>query len=277
MSTPSLRSLLFVPGNRPDRFSKALNAGADAICIDLEDAVAQDAKASARAAVMAYPAEARSGAPRPALGVRINAIRTPDGLRDLASLTEAPVLPDFLMIPKMAHPAEAGIIAEAFPGLPLWPIVESAAGLFQAAAIAAAPAVAGLLFGAVDYAAECGCTLAWESLLTARGMLAAARAASGIQLLDVPALDINDSAGLDASTRRARDLGFTGRACIHPAQVETVNAAFAPSEAEVAAARRLVAALNEAAGGAALLDGKLIEKPVILAAERVLARAAAHG
>jgi citrate lyase subunit beta/citryl-CoA lyase/(S)-citramalyl-CoA lyase len=277
VTAPSLRSLLFVPGNRPDRFPRALDAGADAICIDLEDAVAPEAKAGARATVLAYSAEARSGTRRPALGVRINAIRTPDGLRDLAALADAPALPDFLMIPKMAHPAEAGIIADAFPGLPLWPIVESAAGLFQAAAIAAAPNVAGLLFGAVDYAAECGCTLAWESLLTARGTLAAARAAAGIQLLDVPALDIKDSAGLDASTRRARDLGFTGRACIHPAQVETVNAAFAPTAAEVAAAHRLVEALRAAAGGAALLDGKLIEKPVILAAERVLARAAAHG
>ncbi len=275
MSTLSLRSMLFVPGNRADRFGRALAAGADAICIDLEDAVAQDAKSGARAAVMAYPAQAALAGQHAALGVRINSIRTQDGLRDLAALADAPVLPDFLMIPKIAHPEEAAIIAEAFPGLPLWPIVESAAGLFQAAAIAAAPSVAGLLFGAVDYAAECGCTLAWESLLYARSALAAFRAAAGIQLLDVPALDIKDSAGLDATTRRARDLGFTGRACIHPAQVETVNAAFAPSEAEIAAAHRLVQALREAAGAAALLDGKLIEKPVILAAERVLARAAA--
>ncbi len=275
MSTLSLRSMLFVPGNRADRFGRALAAGADAICIDLEDAVAQDAKSGARATVMAYPAQAALAGQHAALGVRINSIRTQDGLRDLAALADAPVLPDFLMIPKIAHPEEAAIIAEAFPGLPLWPIVESAAGLFQAAAIAAAPSVAGLLFGAVDYAAECGCTLAWESLLYARSALAAFRAAAGIQLLDVPALDIKDSAGLDATTRRARDLGFTGRACIHPAQVETVNAAFAPSEAEIAAAHRLVQALREAAGAAALLDGKLIEKPVILAAERVLARAAA--
>jgi citrate lyase beta subunit len=267
--------MLFVPGNRADRFGRALAAGADAICIDLEDAVAQDAKSGARATVMAYPAQAALAGQHAALGVRINSIRTQDGLRDLAALADAPVLPDFLMIPKIAHPEEAAIIAEAFPGLPLWPIVESAAGLFQAAAIAAAPSVAGLLFGAVDYAAECGCTLAWESLLYARSALAAFRAAAGIQLLDVPALDIKDSAGLDATTRRARDLGFTGRACIHPAQVETVNAAFAPSEAEIAAAHRLVQALREAAGAAALLDGKLIEKPVILAAERVLARAAA--
>ncbi len=253
----SIRSLLFVPGNRAERFGKALAAGADAVCIDLEDAVPNTAKAEARATVMAFlrrRADEQPDTAAPILALRINAIRTQDGLRDLAALADAlaaAARPDFLMVPKFAHPTEAAILAEAFSSLPLWPIIESAAGLRHAADIAAGPNIAGLLFGAVDYAAEAGCTLDWEPLAYARGALAAARAAAGIQLLDVPHLDIGNLADLDQATRRAKACGFTGRACIHPAQIATVNAAFTPSEAEIHHATRLIDALEQAGGNAA--------------------------
>jgi citrate lyase subunit beta/citryl-CoA lyase/(S)-citramalyl-CoA lyase len=133
--------------------------------------------------------------------------------------------------------------------------------------------VGGVLFGAVDYSAEVGCTLEWDALLYARGALAAACARAGVELLDVPHLDIADAADLAASTARARALGFTGRACIHPTQVSAVNAVFTPDAAAVDRARRVVAAFEAAAGGAALLDGKLIELPVVRAARRTLERA----
>lgn len=276
MTMLRFRSLLFVPGSRPERFAKAIASGADAVCIDLEDAVAVEAKAAARATVLAFCNERRgaAGAVGTArVGVRVNALRSADGLRDLAGFADVATLPDFLMLPKLSDSVEASVVAALFPGLPIWPVVETAQGVGQAAQIAAVPGIAGLLFGAVDFAAETGCSLAWEALAYARGVLAVARAAAGIQLLDVPLLDITDTHGLAASTARVRDLGFTGRACIHPVQVATVNQVFSPSADEIAAARRLIAAFDAAAGAAVLLDGKLVEKPVILAAQHVLARA----
>lgn len=269
-----MRSLLFVPGNRPERFAKALAAGADAVCIDLEDAVPPDQKAAARDAVRALLTADR--APKPALGVRLNAPSTLAMAQDLAAVAEALPAASFVMLPK----TQAGIelenlraaVGQACP--PLWPVIETARALEAAHEIAAAAGPdGGVLFGAADFSADVGCTLEWEALAYARGRLAAACAAANIALLDVPYLDVKDEAGLTESTRRAKALGFTGRACIHPDQVAAVNACFTPTEAEIARARRIVAALAEAQGAAALLDGKLIEKPVILAAQRVLDRA----
>lgn len=269
-----MRSMLFVPGTRPDRIAKALASGADAVCIDLEDAVAPHDKAQARDAVMQALSETREPAPR--LGFRINPLRTPNGLADLAAYGASNAAADFVMIPKVAHPVELDIAAGALEGHErphLWPIIESAEGLSRAYAIAAAPCVQGLLFGGADFAADLGTTMEWEPLFFARGTLAAAAAAAGIQLLDVPYLDVNDDDGLAASTQRVRALGFTGRSCIHPKQIAGVNAAFTPSEAEIEQARKVLAAFAESRGGAALLDGKLIELPVIRAAERTLSAA----
>lgn len=264
----TFRSLLFVPGSRPDRFGKALAAGADAVCIDLEDAVAPDAKDAARAAVTAFLASRGLAGP----GVRINGPGSAFMDADLQAVRGHPMA--FVMVPKVES---AGQLESALQRLgpappPLWPIVESPEGLRQAWEIAAAPGVAGVLFGAADYAAEVGCTLEWDALLYARGALAAAAARAGVELLDVPHLDLADEADLITSTARAKALGFTGRACIHPAQVGAVNAAYTPTEAEADRARRVVAAFEEARGGAALLGGTLIELPLIRAARRTLER-----
>lgn len=266
-----MRSLLFVPGSRPDRIAKALSAGADAVCIDLEDAVAPDAKAEARASVMAALSEPREASPR--LGFRINPVRTANGLADLAAYSASSAAADFIMIPKVSHPVELEIIAGALESHErpnLWPIVESAAGLSRAYEIAGAPCVQGILFGGADFAADLGTTMEWEPLFHARGTLAAAAAAAGVELLDVPYLDVNDDEGLAASTVRVKTLGFTGRACIHPKQIAGVNAAFTPTDAEIEQARRVLAAFADSKGGAALLDGKLVELPLIRAAERTL-------
>ncbi len=270
-----MRSLLFVPGSRPERIAKALAAGADGVCADLEDAVAPDGKDEAREAVLSALAAPRSaGAPR--LGFRINSPRTRAGLADLAAYAQGDGRADFLMIPKVSHAEELVIIAEALGGPdapPLWPVVESALGLKHAFDIAAAPGVEGVLFGGADYAADLGISLDWEPLLHARGTLAAAAAAAGVALMDVPYLDVADEAGLIEATRRARALGFTGRSCIHPAQVAGVIAAFAPSTEELEHARAVLDAFEKAEGGAALFNGKLIELPVIRAARRTLAAA----
>jgi citrate lyase beta subunit len=269
----SFRSLLFVPGNRPERFVKALAAGADAICIDLEDAVPPDAKAAARMNVMTWlSTRAHEGAK---IGIRINGLATLDGYRDVVAYAEADGRPDFMMVPKTAGAAELDQLVDVLDRrtVALWPIVESAAGLKNAYEITGARVVKGVLFGGADYSADVGCTMEWEALAHARGTLAAAAAVGGVQLLDVPHLDIKDVAELEASTRRSKALGFTGRACIHPDQVAAVNGVFIPTSAEIDRAKRVIAALEEAKGAAALLDGKLIELPVIRAAERVLERA----
>lgn len=253
------RSLLFVPGSRPDRFDKAGGAGADAVCIDLEDAVAPDDKGAARAATVAV-LDGR-------FGVRVNAVRSPVGEADLDALAGAS--PVFVMIPKAASADDVAAVRTT-TSAPLWPIVESAEGLYAAWEIAAAPGVQGVLFGGADYAADLGCTMEWEPLFHARGLLAAACARAGVELLDVPHLDIGDEADLIATTQRIKAMGFTGRACIHPAQIGPVHAVFTPTEAEIARARRVLAAFEASGGGAALLDGKLIEKPIIRAAMRTL-------
>ena len=260
-----MRSLLFVPGSRPDRIAKALAAGADAVCVDLEDAVAPDAKVDARAAVM----EAlRAGG---GFGVRINALRTAWGCADVAALAEAGLAPDFIMIAKADHPVEVELVGAALGHCaPLIPVIESAAGLDAAGWTCAVDGVNAALFGGGDYSADLGVKMDWEPLFHARASVANACAAAGVTAIDVPYLDVTDEAGLAEETRRVKALGYGAKACIHPAQVDPVNAVFTPDDAELAEARAVIAALDEAGGGAALLDGQLIEAPVIRRARRVL-------
>jgi citrate lyase beta subunit len=265
---PDFRSLLFVPASRPARFPRALRAGADAVCIDLEDSVAPGEKDAARSAAAEYLSQRTSGGV--ALGVRLNGAKTAWWPADAAVVGP---LADFVMIPKADSREQLIRVAAALPGAALWPLVETAQGLMHAWGIAAAPGVQGVLFGAFDYAADVGCAMEWDALLWARSALAAACARARVELLDAPSGDIGDADGLLAATRRAKALGFTGRACIHPDQVEGVNGVFTPSRREVDQARRILDAFETAAGGAAQLNGKLIELPVALAARRVLARA----
>jgi citrate lyase beta subunit len=275
------RSLLFVPGSRPERFEKAIAAGPDAICIDLEDAVPPQDKASARAGVMAWLAGRAASAC--AVGVRINALSTLDGFRDVVALADAGVRPDYVMVPKAEHPSalEAMIAAldlrgaEA-PPVAVWALVESVAGLCAASDLAAVcGGDGGILFGGVDFSAAIGTGLGWEALFHARSTLATAcRVASGT-LLDVPYLDVGNETGLREECERVKALGFNGKACIHPSQVATVNAVFAPSAAEIAWAHRVVDAGRNIKGGAMLLDGKLLDAPVYLRAQRILDQAGA--
>ncbi len=270
----TFRTFLFVPGDRPERFDKALAAGADAVCIDLEDAVGPAAKAQARATVAAFVA-ARGRRAGVRLGVRVNGVRSAEGGEDARALAGAGA--DFVMIPKAEAAADVALVRAALGdgAPPIWAVVESAEAVRQAWEIAAAPGLAGVLFGGADYAADLGCTLEWDPLLFARGTLAAACARAGIELLDVPHLDVRDLDDLRASTARIKAMGFTGRACIHPDQVAPVAQVFAPTPAERDRARRVCEAFEAAGEGAALLDGKLIDLPVVRAARRILQAEAA--
>lgn len=267
----AFRSLLFVPGARADRFEKAVAAGPDAVCIDLEDAVAPSHKDEARRQTLAYLAAPPASC---AVGFRINALTSIDGFLDVAAFAQSGALAAFIMIPKTSCAFEIrqmqGALGASCP--PLWPLIETPDALPAIYEIAAAVGEGGgLMFGGADYAASIGSDMGWDGLYMARAAIVAAAAAAGCATIDVPYLDVKDEAGLRAESARVRAMGFTGRACIHPAQVGPINAVFTPSASEISKSQKVAAAYAEAEGGVALLDGKLIEKPVLRAAERVLA------
>lgn len=268
--TTTFKSLLFVPGSRPERFDKAAASGADTIIIDLEDAVLPDAKAQARAAALgwlAHRGEVKAG-------IRINSPRTADGCADIAALAASGSSPDFVMVPKAETGVDLEIVSEALEqGAPLIAVIESGRGLRRAFDIAK-QSRAGVLFGGADYSASLGADLSnWDAMIVARGTIAGACGAAGVPAYDVPYLDVKDPDGLAASTRQAKAMGFAGRACIHPNQVGAVNAAFAPTPEEVVEARAIIKTFEDSQGGAALHNGKLIDRPIILAAQRTLAKA----
>jgi len=263
------RSLLFVPGARSDRFEKAAGSGADAVCIDLEDAVAPHLKADARGATLEYLSSPPTGA---AMGLRINGLYTDEGRADLDALATSDAKPAFVMIPKASGADDIERVRNALPECPpLWPLVETPDGLLAAPAIARAVGeTGGVMFGGADYSASIGSDMGWDALHYARSAIVNAAAIGGCGTMDVPYLDVKDEAGLKGETYRVKSLGFTGRACIHPAQVAAINEIFTPSTDEMSKAERIAAAYEEAEGGVALLDGKLIEKPVLRAAQRIL-------
>lgn len=264
------RSLLFVPALRPERIAKAAAAGADIVCIDLEDSVAPERKAEARELAVASLRSPPKGC---AVAVRINPIRGDEGPRDAAALAAAGVKPSYVMLPKIDGAED---LAEAWQRLgpaaaPILAIVETALALDNATEIARAAAPDGLLFfGAMDLSAELGCALEWEPLIYARGRIIQAAACAGIEAMDTPYPDIADEAGAIAEARRARSFGFTGKAAIHPKHIAGIHATFTPSTAEIAWARRVQEAIG-ASSGVLQLDGKMIDRPVARAAERVLA------
>lgn len=267
-----MRSLLFVPGSRPDRIAKALQAGADAVCVDLEDAVAPDRKAEARSAVAEILAETGG------FGVRVNAVSTEWGEADCAAIRD--LSPDFVMIPKADRPVDVAAVRSLFgeaDAPPLLPIIESAEGLKNAWDTAMEAGILAVMFGGGDLSADLGVSMDWEPLLFARSQVVAAAARARVWAMDVPFIDVANEDGLVAETARARALGYRAKACIHPRQVAAVNAGFTPSQDEIDSARAVLDAFRAAAGGVALHNGKLIEKPIVLAAERVLDAARAAG
>ncbi len=267
----TFRSLLFVPGARPDRFAKAMAAGADAVCIDLEDSTPSAEKAAARRETLSFLRSPPEGAD---IGLRLNALSSIDGFQDVVALAESGVRPAFVMLAKASGAAEIEQLRSVLsPWAPFfWPLIETPQALAAATEIArAVGAAGGILFGGADYSAATGSDMSFEALLHARGAIVSAAATAGCSTLDAPFLDVKDDSDLRAETRRVRALGFQGRAAIHPAQIPTINEVFTPTEDDIARAMRVVAAFRAGSGGAALLDGKLIERPVLRAAERVLA------
>ena len=285
-----MRSMLFVPGDRPERFAKAVASGADAVIFDLEDAVVPERRAAARLEITRYLVSAQRQAP---LWVRINPVTTDDALLDLAAVIAG--RPDGIMLPKARDGADVERAShwleslEALAGLgqgsvgliPL--ITESAGAVLNAASFTRLPSrVRGLTWGAEDLAADIGAhgnrlpdgefefTYAY-----ARSMCLLAAAAAGVPAIDTVDVEIRDGAAVERRARDSRRQGFAGKMAIHPAQVAPIHAAFSPSAAEVEWAGRVLAAFSASPGaGAVSLDGRMLDRPHIRQAERILAAAA---
>ncbi|HEX3413487.1 MAG TPA: CoA ester lyase [Stellaceae bacterium] len=282
-----LRSFLFAPGNHARRVEKALSLDADAVILDLEDAVATAEKRATRDAVIAALVRPR----RALLYVRVNAVDTEFCYGDLAAIVRLGL--DGVILPKVESAAglatadwllaqlerEQGLLPRTTD---LVPIIETARGLNQIDAIlAAGTRVRHIAFGAGDFTLDVN--MAWSreeaELAYARAKIVTASRAAGIEApFDTVWVDLADEEGLEASARTAFGFGFQGKMCIHPNQIAVVNRVFTPSEAEIAFADRVVAAFAraEAEGSAAIqLDGKFIDYPILYRAQRVLEKVAA--
>jgi citrate lyase beta subunit len=269
------RSLLFVPALRPDRFAKALDAGADIVCVDMEDAVALARKDEGRE--LTLPLFRQHSHAHVEKMVRINSLQTLHGLKDLQALATIDAPPPAIMIPKVKSAEEVQVIETLLSSGParairFCVIIETNQGLERAVEIAkSSPRIDSLILGAVDMSAELRCQKAWEPLLYARSRLVHAAASAGIDLLDVPYLNLDDPAGLTAEAQACQRLGFTGKACIHPTQIPVVNAAFTPDAKTIEKARKVCAAFEADTTGLVVVDGELIELPVVRSFYRVLA------
>ena len=268
------RSLLFVPGLRPDRFVKALDTGADIVCVDLEDAVARERKAEARS--LTFPLFAISTHPHVEQMLRINALSSVDGLKDLQAIIESDAPPAAIMIPKIRSAEEVQLLDQLLIGraeaVRYCVIIETNQGLERASEIArASPRIDSMIIGAVDLPADLRSAKTWEALLYARSRIVHAGAGAGIDVLDVPYLNLDDDAGLRAEAMASAGLGFSGKASIHPNQLPAIHAAFSPDEKGVARARRIIAAFEKDDTGLVVVDGELIELPVVRSMYRVLA------
>jgi citrate lyase subunit beta/citryl-CoA lyase len=268
------RSYLFVPGDRPERFEKALATAADAVVIDLEDAVTPANKPAARAAAAAALGR-MTATERERIVVRINDEATPWFDDDLALLRDAEV--SAVLLPKAERAATIARLRAACPAVSVLPLVETAQGMLAADALAAAPGVQRLVFGTIDYALDMdlqgplATTLGLDFAAARLGLVS--RAAGLLPPVAGVTVALDDEAALRADLDRARAHGFGAKLCIHPKQVAAVHALLAPSADELAWAQRVLAAADAAGGAAVQLDGKMIDKPVIERARRLMQRA----
>ena len=269
------RSFIFTPGLNPAMYPKALASGADIVCVELEDGVAPKDKDAARANAIALFAEpqADDGVERI---VRINCLREGFGLADVQAILATDSPPPALMLPKVRTADEIiwldTLLSERGHATRLHVIIETNAALESAHDIARASSrIDALFFGGVDMAAELRCKNTFEPLLYARSRVVHAAASIGVDAIDVPWLDLEDPDGMVAEAARVKDLGFSGKGAIHPKQIAAINAVFTPTEDEIARARRIIQTFKEADTGLVVIDGKLIEKPVLREMHRIVA------
>ena len=269
------RSFIFTPGLRPDMYPKALASGADIVCVELEDGIAPKDKAEAREKALALFEK-----PQPDDGVerivRINSMRERFGIEDVNAILASKTPPPALMMPKVRTPDEVVILdqllTEAGHETRLHVIIETNEGLEAAFEIAkCSDRIDAMFFGGVDMAAELRCQNNYDALLYARSRVVHASAAAGLDVIDVPYLDLDDPDGMRVEAERVRDLGFSGKGSVHPKQIAALNEVFTPSEAQITRARRIISEFEKANTGLVVIDGKLIEKPVLRDMYRIVA------
>lgn len=259
------RAPLFVPADRPDRFCKAALSGADAVILDLEDAVAPDAKDRARDALSCDFTDL------PVI-VRVNPIDAPWHDADIAAMRSRPFAA--VMLPKAEDPAAIQAMSAMLPGMAVVALIESAIGLAAAGAIAGLPVVTQLAFGSIDFCADLGMDHRRDLLAPVRFQLVLASRIAGVAApLDGVTAQLDDTALTLSDATEAHALGMGGKLCIHPRQVAQVHRAFLPSDAQIAWARRVL----DAGDGAVAVDGAMVDEPVRLRARTVLTSAGAPG
>ncbi len=263
------RSYLFVPADRPERIAKALVSGADAVIVDLEDAVAAPAKDEARHALAAWLSAAGAG---PQVVVRVNGADTAWFSADLATCAAPAVRA--VMLPKAGQRGDVATVHQALPGKPIIALIETAEGFDLMREIAHTAGVERLAFGSIDFQLDLGMAGNDEELLFFRSrFVLESRLARLAAPVDGITVTIDDAALVARDAQAARRLGFGAKLCIHPRQVEAVNLGFTPTATEIDWARRVLAAARQAAGGAVAVDGKMVDRPVLMRAEALLRQA----
>ena len=271
----SRRSFIFVPGLRPDMYPKALKSGVDMVCVELEDGIAPKDKSEARRAALTLfeTPQADDNVERI---LRINSVRERFGIEDLSAILNSKWPPPAIMMPKVRTADEVVLVdqllGEAQHLTRIHVIIETNEGLEAAHEIArASTRIDALFFGAIDMAPELRCDLSWENLLYARSRVVHAAASAGLDVIDVPHLDLDDMEGMRIAAEQARALGFAGKGSIHPKQIPILNEVFTPSPEKIARARRVIAEFEAADTGLVVIDGKLIEKPALREMYRIVA------
>ena len=266
------RSFIFTPGLNPEMFPKALASGADMVCIELEDGIAIKDKDEARKNTInaLKTLELKNDVE---LVVRVNCQRTKPGLLDLEAFISSKLKVKALMLPKVKTPDEITFIDDLLSDCnldtDLHVIMETNEALENIYDIAhSSKRIVALYFGGVDMAAELRVPNSYENLIYARSKLVHAGASVGVDVIDVPYLDLEDMNGMKKEAELVRNLGFTGKGSIHPKQINILNKVFTPSEEEITKAKKIIDRFNASDTGLVVIDGKLIEKPVLREMQR---------
>ena len=271
----SRRSFIFVPGLRPEMYPKALKSGVDMVCVELEDGIAPKDKPEARRKALALfeTPQADDNVERI---LRINSVRERFGIEDLSAILNSKSPPPAIMMPKVRTADEVVLVDQLLEESQhltrIHVIIETNEGLEAAHEIArASTRIDALFFGAIDMAPELRCDLSWENLLYARSRVVHAAASAGLDVIDVPHLDLDDMEGMRIAAEQARALGFAGKGSIHPKQIPILNEVFTPSPEKIARSRRVITEFEAADTGLVVIDGKLIEKPALREMYRIVA------
>ncbi len=268
------RSFIFTPGLKPEMFPKALASGTDIVCVELEDGIAPKDKPIAREiAIKLFEGNERQNGIERIL--RINCLREKFGIDDVKAILDTESPPPAIMMPKVISPDEVLILDKLLTERQhlcrLHVIIETNKALNLASEIAqCSDKIDALFFGGVDMAAELRCENSWDSLLYARSKVVHAAASAGIDVIDVPFLDLDDPEGMRREAIKVKQLGFTGKGSIHPKQISILNEVFTPSLEAIKKAKRIISTFESADTGLVVIDGKLIEKPVLREMYRIV-------